>query len=406
MTSVTGRLGDLGFSQSLMGSATSTGSSLQALEARISSGRSALSYSDLQGDTARYIASKNQLTEVQEYTRSTQTVGRYLTAADNALSSLSDIASNARAMLVRALGLDSPGVDQYQLKNQAKSLLDQAISSLNTQSEGSYIFAGATSDRAPVGFGSLTHLSPGPTQATDSTVSLTVGPKATPLVVTVPAGTSPAQAIKTALQEQGVPGLGRMSVTADGNLEVAAADGVSPFSVTVTGTTGGMIATSDTRNVRDTPPDSDTENFNYYQGLQGAAPRSAPIGAGTSISYGVSADEPAVERLLRALRVAETAQTQPTMDRAAVQKALGLMNDAISGISELRAHVGAQGKAVDDANSSNQLATVYVQNMVDETENLDLGTAMTSLSQQQLQLQAAYMILSRLSSLSLLNYLK
>ena len=121
MTSVTGRLGDLGFSQSLMGSATSTGSSLQALEARISSGRSALSYSDLQGDTARYIASKNQLTEVQEYTRSTQTVGRYLTAADNALSSLSDIASNARAMLVRALGLDSPGVDQYQLKNQAKS---------------------------------------------------------------------------------------------------------------------------------------------------------------------------------------------------------------------------------------------------------------------------------------------
>jgi len=406
MTSVTGRLGDLGFSQSLMGSATSTGSSLQALEARISSGRSALSYSDLQGDTARYIASKNQLTEVQEYSRSTQTVGRYLTAADNALSSLSDIASNARAMLVRALGLDSPGVDQYQLKTQAKSLLDQTISTLNIQSEGSYIFGGATSDRAPVGFGSLTQLSPGPTQATDSTVSLTVGPKATPITVTIPAGTSPAEALKSALQAEGVPGLGRMSVTADGKLEVAAADGVSPFPITVTATTGGMTTTSDARNVRDTPPDSDTENFNYYQGLQGAAPRSAPIGAGTTMPYGVSADEPAVERLLRALRVAETAQTQPTMDRAAVQKALGLMNDAISGISQLRAHVGAQGKAVDDANSSNQLATVYVQNMVDETESLDLGTAMTSLSQQQLQLQAAYMILSRLSSLSLLNYLK
>jgi len=406
MTSVTGRLGDLGFSQSLMGSATSTGTSLQALEARISSGRSALSYSDLQGDTARYIASKNQLTEVQEYTRSTQTVGRYLTAADNALSSLSDIASNARAMLVRSLGLDSPGVDQYQLNSQAKSLLDQAVSTLNTNSEGSYIFSGATGDRAPVGFGSLTRLTPGPTQATDSTVSLKVGPKATPLTVTVPAGTSPAEAIKTALQAQAVPGLGRMSVTADGKLDVSAADGVSLFPIEVTGTTGGMTTTSDTRNVRDTPPDSDIENFNYFQGLQGAAPRSAPIGAGTSIAYGVSADAPAVERLLRALRVAETAQTQPTMDRAAVQKALGLMNDAISGISELRAHVGAQGKAVDDANSSNELATVYVQNIVDETENLDLGTAMTSLSQQQLQLQAAYMILSRLSSLSLLNYLK
>jgi len=406
MTSVTNRLGDLGFSQSLIGSATRTGTSLQALEARISSGRSALSYSDLQGDTARYIASKNQLTEVQEYTRSTQTVGRYLTAADNALSSLADIASNARAMLVRSLGLDSPGVDQYQLNSQAKSLLDQAVSTLNTNSEGSYIFAGATSDRAPVGFGSLTRLTPGPTQATDSTVSLKVGPKATPLTVTVPAGTSPAEAIKTALQAQAVPGLGRMSVTADGKLDISAADGVSLFPIEVTGTTGGMTTTSDTRNVRDTPPDSDTENFNYYQGLQGAAPRSAPIGAGTSIEYGVSADAPAVERLLRALRVAETAQTQPTMDRAAVQKALGLMNDAISGISQLRAHVGAQGKAVDDANSSNELAAVYVQNMVDETENLDLGAAMTSLSQQQLQLQAAYMILSRLSSLSLLNYLK
>ena len=162
MTNVTGRLGDMGFNQSLMGSATKTGTSLQALQARISSGQAALSYSDLQGDAARYIASKNQLSEVKEYTRSTQTVGRYLTAADNALSSLSEIASNARAMMVRALGIDSPGVDQYQVNSQAKSLLDQAIASLNTQSEGSYIFAGATSDRPPVGFGSLTRLTPGP----------------------------------------------------------------------------------------------------------------------------------------------------------------------------------------------------------------------------------------------------
>lgn len=406
MTSVTGRLGDMGFNQSLLSSATNTGTSLQSLQARISSGKAALTYSDLQGDTARYIASKNQLTEVQEYTRSTQTVGRYLTAADNALSSLSEIASNARALMVRALGIDSPGVDQYQLNTQAKSLLDQAIASLNTQSEGSYIFSGATSDRAAVGFGNLTRLTPGPSQATDSTVTLAVGPQATALTVSIPAGTSPATAIKTALQSQAVAGLGSMSVTADGKLEVAAADGTSPFPITVTATSGGMVVLSESRNVRDTPPDSDIENFSYYQGLQGTAPRSAPIGPGTTITYGVSADAPAVERLLRALRVAETAQTQPSLDRAAVQKALGLMNDAISGISQLRAQVGAQGKAVDDANANNRLATVYVQNMVDETENLDLGTAMTSLSQQQLQLQAAYMILSRLSSLSLLNYLK
>ena len=406
MTSVTGRLGDMGFSQSLLSSATNTGSSLQSLEARISSGKSALSYSDLQGDTARYIASKNQLTEVQEYTRSTTTVGRYLTVTDNALSSLSDIAANARALMVRALGLDSPGVDQYQLNSQAKSLLDQAISTLNIQSEGGYIFSGTTSDRAPVGFGSLTRLTPGPAQPTASTLSLLVGPQSVPVTVTIPAGASPVDAIKSALQAEGIPGLGRMSATADGRLEVTAADGVSSFPITVAGATAGMVTTSEMLNVRDTPPDSDTENFNYYQGLQGAAPRSAPIAAGTTIAYGVSADAPAVERLLRALRVAETAQTQPTLDRAAVQKALGLMNDAISGISQLRAHVGAQGKAVEDANSSNQLATVYVQNMVDETEIRDLGTAMTSLSQQQLQLQAAYMILSRLSSLSLLNYLK
>jgi flagellin-like hook-associated protein FlgL len=49
---------------------------------------------------------------------------------------------------------------------------------------------------------------------------------------------------------------------------------------------------------------------------------------------------------------------------------------------------------------------LQLQDTVDGLENLDIGEAMTQLSSNQTQLQAAYMMLARLGSLSLLNFLK
>lgn len=96
----------------------------------------------------------------------------------------------------------------------------------------------------------------------------------------------------------------------------------------------------------------------------------------------------------------------PDLDRAAVEEALSLAGDAITEIAQTAAKVGSRQKSIEGLRTENETAEIYHQDIVDQINSLDMGEAMTTLSAQQLQLQASYMMLARLSSLSLLDFMK
>lgn len=145
-----------------------------------------------------------------------------------------------------------------------------------------------------------------------------------------------------------------------------------------------------------------TPDFGYYQGdtLQ-LTVRSAET---FETTYGITANEPAFEELLRALSYMDYAGAN--LDNAVLEEAFTLMKSAVDGLSDIRGRIGASSKVLESAKSGHEDYLTYTTNLVSTLEDVDVAEATTRLAQDEVQLQASYLSLSRISGLSLLNYLR
>lgn len=124
------------------------------------------------------------------------------------------------------------------------------------------------------------------------------------------------------------------------------------------------------------------------------------------LTYGVTANEPAFEKIIRALQLAATVTTTPTLDRDRLNDALSLANDAVNGLPTIRARIGAAQNALQAANDDHADMTTYMEQSIVAITSVDITEAASRLSADQLMLQASYMTISQLSQLSLANYLR
>lgn len=124
------------------------------------------------------------------------------------------------------------------------------------------------------------------------------------------------------------------------------------------------------------------------------------------LSYGATADEPAFEETIRALQLAATVTTTPTLDRDRLNDALGLVNDAINGLPTIRSRIGAAQNALDAANEDHADMMTYMEQSIVQITSVDVTEAASRMASDQLMLQASYMTISQLSQLSLANYLR
>lgn len=145
-----------------------------------------------------------------------------------------------------------------------------------------------------------------------------------------------------------------------------------------------------------------TADVDYYQGdtLQ-LSVRSAET---FETTYGITADEPAFEEMLRALSYMSYAGAN--LDGAVLEQAFTMMKSAVDGLSDVRGRIGASSKVLESAKSGHEDYLTYATNLVSTLEDVDVAEATTRLAQDEVQLQASYLSLSRISELSLLNYLR
>jgi flagellar hook-associated protein 3 FlgL len=149
-------------------------------------------------------------------------------------------------------------------------------------------------------------------------------------------------------------------------------------------------------------PGTFTADFNYYQGdTTKLSVRSAET---FETTYGVTADEPAFEELLRALSYMDYAGAN--QDGAVLEQAYTMMKSAVDGLSDIRGRIGASSKVLESAKAGNDDYLTYATNLVSSLEDVDVAEATTRLAQDEVQLQASYMTLSRMTQISLLNYLR
>jgi flagellar hook-associated protein 3 FlgL len=160
-----------------------------------------------------------------------------------------------------------------------------------------------------------------------------------------------------------------------------------------------------------------TYTADYYKG--DSQVMSAQIDTSLSIDYGVTADNPAFEYLLRAAYYIQSAGPTPSQDE--LDTALSLVNTALGteagnatrgvqpltkDIADIQALIGTSRSSIDEANSRHSDFSTYLTQNIADLQTVDVAQTLTDVSSYTTQLQASYMTLTQISQLSLLNYLK
>lgn len=130
-------------------------------------------------------------------------------------------------------------------------------------------------------------------------------------------------------------------------------------------------------------------------------------GEATTLSYGVTADAPGFDKLVQALQLVKSADTSdPAGARAVLEEALGLANQAVDEIPEIRSGIGSSRRALELANTQHGEFLLFAEGAIGDLENVDPTEAITRLSGHQATLEASYASLARLQSVSLVDYLR
>ncbi len=146
-----------------------------------------------------------------------------------------------------------------------------------------------------------------------------------------------------------------------------------------------------------------TTDLSYYSGNDDIA--SAKVADGTTIDYGITAQEDAFEQALRALNLAANASSDP-VDEDALTEAMELIETAVAGLSELQNQVSYtqdQLEAVVDMHTDFQLAA---EASVSTLTDVDLAEAVVTLETLSIQLEASYSVTAQMTDLSLFDYLR
>lgn len=161
------------------------------------------------------------------------------------------------------------------------------------------------------------------------------------------------------------------------------------------------------------PPFDATPDLGYYQGDTTIS--EVRIDDNVVVQYGISANESAFEKIIRALdHVAQTTFTDPitAAEKTMLNDAITALTEAVEDngadktVGELAADVVLDIRFLDSQRDKHQQYINFTTETVADIENVDTAEAVTRLNFQQVQLQASYELIARVGTLSLANFLR
>jgi flagellar hook-associated protein 3 FlgL len=145
----------------------------------------------------------------------------------------------------------------------------------------------------------------------------------------------------------------------------------------------------------------------YYQGNDTEA--SAQVDTNLNLQYGVSADNPAFEQVVRVLNFLANSgplsASNPT-DIANVNQAQTILTNATTQLQQLTSGIGAQQAELSDTLQAHQQSLTLAQSTIANITQVNSATAITQLDALQTQMEASYQTVNILQNLSLANYMK
>jgi flagellar hook-associated protein 3 FlgL len=145
----------------------------------------------------------------------------------------------------------------------------------------------------------------------------------------------------------------------------------------------------------------------YYKGNSDVS--KAQVDDHLNVSYGITADNPAFEQVVRVLNFlanSGTLSSTSATDVANVNTAEQTLNTAVTSLQQLTAQIGQNQSELNGVQTAHQQSLTLAQSSIADIENVDPATAITQLNALQTQMQASYQTISLLQNLTLANYIK
>lgn len=151
-----------------------------------------------------------------------------------------------------------------------------------------------------------------------------------------------------------------------------------------------------------TPTIPSTADTSYYQGTDDLA--SVRLSSSQSLSYGVTANDAAIEEAIRAVKIAATMTTDP-VDSDALAEAYDLATSALEGLTALQATVSINANRIEDATYREESLQSTLTSTITDLTQVDVAAVATELQSYETQLQASYSALATIFDTSLADYL-
>lgn len=150
------------------------------------------------------------------------------------------------------------------------------------------------------------------------------------------------------------------------------------------------------------PPPTTADPALYYRGDDVVL--SLRVAADTELPYGMTAADEGFALLISA--VARAGEAHVSGNRGAMEAALSDLGLAIDGIAESRGTLGARAARLDGVIEQQRGTLLYLDESRSRIEDVDLAATLTALAEDQAALEVSYLAVSRLSGLSLADYLR
>jgi flagellar hook-associated protein 3 FlgL len=160
------------------------------------------------------------------------------------------------------------------------------------------------------------------------------------------------------------------------------------------------------------PPIGDIENntnivldnptSNYYMGDEVVT--SSRISEETFLEYGIKADDSSFQKLIGSLHQVIEARTFG--DESKYNDAITWAEESSKGLSMMLSKVGSSMEAIESHLKIDEQSALRMKDFLSNIEDTDIPEAMGELMAVQAQMQAAYMLLTKINSTSLADYMR
>ncbi|WP_281990580.1 flagellin [Sulfitobacter geojensis] len=338
----------------------STTLALQRAGQELATGRKADIFADLGSNAVSTIKLRAREADTQTYMKSNDVLGNKL---ETMLLSVDTARDSVNSVLERAVtNASRPHINAEALQRDAIVALDKLVAVMNTKYNGDHLFSGVNSEAAPLVQWSQTNAT---------------------------TGLSPKDAIA--------------SIFAGGPTDAASA-------AALTGQIDLAFASNDAGN-----PNRNFE-ATMYQGTPaldgGGQPNDqlkAWVNVGHQVSYGVRANDDAFVEAYKGLSMLAVTDVS-TMDEDAyatyMDSVITALGNAQDGMIAISSQIGFTQQIVETAQTQLTDVSLIQRTQIGTYENVDPYEAATRVQSLEIQLQASYEVTSRLSGLSILNFLR